>query len=198
MGPEAAHPLSAGGWRLPGRRPGFGRAPDGLGPLLEEEARIEVIQPPSITRGGALGTLAAPQARPRRRDGKGAGSRRQASVFASPADLAPGAACWLGALKASGGFEAGGGCFPGGFTALAEGILKSHRQEGKQHSRNYKDKVLTHLWRCTSSVSTAGKRRCCSLGTPSSCGAHRSLHGAGRSIGRGDQRRARLVKRPRR
>ena len=28
----------------------------GEGLLLEEEARIEVIQPPSMTRGGALGT----------------------------------------------------------------------------------------------------------------------------------------------
>ena len=137
----------------------------GEDPLLEAGARIEAIQPTFITKGGALGTLATPQARPRRRDGKGAGSRRQASVFASPADLAPGAACWLGALKASGGFEAGGGCFPGDFAALAEGTLRSHCQEGKQHSSNYKDKVLTHLWRCISCASTAGRCRYCSLET---------------------------------
>ena len=161
--------------------------------MFEEEARIEVIQPSSTTRGGALGTLAAPQARPRRRDGKGAGSRRQASVFASPADLTPGAACWLGALKANGGFEVGGGCFPGYFAALAEGTLRSHCQVGKQHSINYKDKVLTRLEQCTFSASMAGRYHRCSLETPSSCGVHRSPAGAGRSPGCGHQRWARLV-----
>ena len=55
--------------------------------------------------------------------------------------------------------------------ALAEGILKSHFQGGKQHSKDCKDKVLTRLWQCTSYVSMAGRCHCCSLETPSSYGA---------------------------
>ena len=106
-------------------------------PMLEVEAKTKVIQPPSTTRGGALGTLIAPPTRPRRRDDRSAGSRRQASTSASLADLALGAACWPGTLKAGGRLKAGGGCFPGGFTALVDGILKSHHQEGKEHSSTY-------------------------------------------------------------
>lgn len=126
------------------------------------------------------------------------GSRRRVNLFASPVSLARGAACWLGVLKASGEFEAGEGCFPGDFAALAEGTRRSHSQEDKQHSRIFQDKVLTHLWRYTSSASTAGRHHCCSLGTLSSCGAHRSPDGAGRSVGHGNQHAARLVRLPRR
>ena len=129
--------------------------------------------------------LAMFQARPRRRDGEGAGPRRQASEVASPAGLAPGRASWLEALKASGGLEAGRGCFSGDFAALGGGTLRSHYQEGKQHSRNYKDKVLTRLWRYTSSVSMAERHHRYILEIPSSSGARRSSVGAGRSPGRG-------------
>lgn len=76
-----------------------------------------------------------------------------------------------GALRISGEPAAGGGCFSGGFTALAEGTQRNYRQEGKQCSRNYKNKVLTCLSRCISSASMAGRLRYCSLEIPSSCGA---------------------------
>ena len=81
------------------------------GPLLEEEPKTKAIQTPSMTRGGALGTLAELQARPRRRDNKGVGSRCHRGEHASPPDPAPETACGLWALKASGGVEEGGGRF---------------------------------------------------------------------------------------
>ena len=44
--------------------------------------------------------------------------------------------------KAIGGAEEGEDCFSEGSTALAEGVLKSQRQEGKQQSRNRKVQYL--------------------------------------------------------
>ena len=73
-------------------------------------------------------------------------SRHPAGGLASPAGPTPGAVCGLAALKSSGGDGARGGRFSGDSAALAEGILKSHRQEEKQHSKNHKDKVLTREW----------------------------------------------------
>ena len=77
------------------------------------------------------------QARPWRKGDETADSKRRGGERASPTDPAPGTTCRLGALKASGGVEERGSCSSGGATALAEGTLKDHRQEGKQHSRNH-------------------------------------------------------------
>lgn len=138
-----------------------------------------------MTRGGVLGMLAELQARSRGRGDEAAGSRRNGGERASPTGPAPGTACRLGAIKASGGVEEQGGCSSGDAAALAEGTLKDHRQEGNQHSRNHEDAVLTRRRRCTSSASTAHRYRCCHSGIPSSCGAPRSPHKADRSAGHG-------------
>ena len=78
------------------------------------------------------------QARPWRKDDETADSKRRGGKRASPTDPAPGTACRLGALKASGGAEESGGCFSGDTTALTEGVLKSQRQGGKQQPGNGK------------------------------------------------------------
>ena len=164
----------------------------GAGSPLEEEPRIDANQLLSMTRGGAVGRQAALQARLRRKGGKGMGSRHLAGRLASPADPAPGVACRLGTLKASDEGKARRRCFSGDSAGLAGGILKSHSQEGKQRLGNYKDKVLTRLWRRTSYVSTARWCHHCSSKTPSSYRAQRSSRGAGQGVGRGGQRGARL------
>ena len=96
---------------------------------LEEDPRIEANQPPSTIRGGALGTLAALQARPQKGDGEGTSSRRPAGRLAPPADPAPGAASRLVVLKAGGEGEARGGCLSGGPVALTEGTLGNQPSE---------------------------------------------------------------------
>ena len=149
-----------------------------------------------MTRGGASGRLAALQARLRRKGGKGTGSRHLAGRLAFPANPAPGAACRLGALKASNEGKAIGGCFSGDSAGLAGGILKTHNQEGKQRLGNYKDKVLTRLWRCTLYVSTAGWCHHFSSKTPSSCGVRRSPRGTDSGARCEDQRVARMEKHP--
>ena len=156
-------------------------------PWTPIEPKTEANQPPYMTRGGVLGTPAKLQARPQGRGDEAAGSRRHGGKRASPTDPAPGAACGLGTLKASGGVKEGGDCFSEESAAVAEGTLKNQRQEGRQHSRSHKDTVLTRQWRCTSSASTAQRCHRCRSGTSSSSGAPRSPRRADQSVGHGGQ-----------
>ena len=82
------------------------------------------------------------QARPWRKVDGAADSKRHQGELGPLTGSAPGTACRLGMLKADGGAEEGGDCFSGDSTALAEGVLKSQRQEGKQQSRNHKVQYL--------------------------------------------------------
>lgn len=77
---------------------------------------------------------------------------------------------------------------------VASREISPPQQEGKRHSRNYKDKVLTRLRRCIFFVSMAGRHHRYSLETLSSFGARRSSAGDGRSPGYGHQPRAQLGK----
>ena len=119
-----------------GAAPGAGLtsrgAPASRGPLLEEELKAEANQLLSITRGGDRGTPARLQARPCRKGNESTDSRLHGGKRTPSTGPAPGAACNLGVHKANGCAEEGEDCFSEGSTALAEGVLKSQRQEGKQ------------------------------------------------------------------
>ena len=82
------------------------------------------------------------QARPCRKGNDAADSGLHEGERTPSTGLAPGAACKLGVRKANGGAEEGQDCILEGSMALAEGVLESQRQEGKQQSRNHKVQYL--------------------------------------------------------
>ena len=186
--PPLGRGLGAGASAIAGRAP-QGTQP-GVDPPPAEDPKIDFSHSPPMNRGGARGKLVVPKENSRGKSGTPTGSRRAARRPTSPVELAPRAACKLGALKVGDGGGAWGSGSSAGSAGSSEGILKGHGQQRGRQTRNYKKEGLTRPWRSTSYASMGGTGDHHHPKPPSSCEGPQNLCGTGPSSRREGRRAA--------